>query len=548
MVAHALWLESGLAAPGRALHHFLVTGGAAVPFSPFSWVRFRRPRRPRACRPACDCSTRVAVCAPSVEASKIAFDASGSVRGGVAQVSEPSGTTEGPRLSAIAFVKAEFLHYSGPGDVIGGACGRRSVPGSRAAVRRSEQGHRRARQGPPSSPLIIDSVRETKRHVDSEAREEEARHIHEMNPTVSIIPPQLPRRPAHERSCRRIPVWQACAPGPRSQSSTTPLAPVPRADAQPKTLVVTGYGGRWSEVMKKALVEPFEKTHGVKVEVVTGITTEWVAKLMAAGPDNPPYDVVFGNEPAFPIPRERGFFDKRNETLAPNIKNLYPKALIGDTSLAMFWGASASPTAPTPASRSRRAGRTSGTRRTRASGRRTSSAIRSASTSSSSSRRSSARTTSTSTPGSPAIQAGPAEARGLLRHHREAARAEGGRHRGAPRRGLPRSPEARHPGGLGRRRARASRSSTRSSRSRAARRTRSWRGSSSTPISRPRSSSPSPPSSSGARPTRRSRYPRTWRRRSSTAPADVDKLVLFDWAQVAKQRPQWTEKWNKEMR
>ncbi len=63
-----------------------------------------------------------------------------------------------------------------------------------------------------------------------------------------------------------------------------------------------------------------------------------MAKLLAAGPDNPPYDVLFGNEPAFPIPRERGFFDKRNDALAPNIKNLYPKALIGDTSLAMFWG------------------------------------------------------------------------------------------------------------------------------------------------------------------------------------------------------------------
>ncbi|MEK7838415.1 MAG: extracellular solute-binding protein, partial [candidate division NC10 bacterium] len=46
----------------------------------------------------------------------------------------------------------------------------------------------------------------------------------------------------------------------------------------------------------------------------------------------------FGNEPPFPIPRARGFFEKRNETLAPNIKNLYPKALIGDTSVAMFWG------------------------------------------------------------------------------------------------------------------------------------------------------------------------------------------------------------------
>jgi spermidine/putrescine-binding protein len=116
------------------------------------------------------------------------------------------------------------------------------------------------------------------------------------------------------------------------------LAPHSCGDAQPTTLVVTGYGGRWSEVMKKALVELFEKKHGVKVEIVTGITTEWVAKLLAAGPDNPPYDVVFGNEPAFPIPRERGFFDKRNESLAPNIKNLYAKALIGDTSLAMFWG------------------------------------------------------------------------------------------------------------------------------------------------------------------------------------------------------------------
>ena len=118
---------------------------------------------------------------------------------------------------------------------------------------------------------------------------------------------------------------------------TLTLAPTPPLDAQSKTLVVTGYGGRWSEVMKRALVEPFEKKHGVKVEIVTGITTEWVAKLMAAGPDNPPFDVVMGNEPPFPIPRERGFFEKRNEALAPNIKNVYPKALVGDTSLALFW-------------------------------------------------------------------------------------------------------------------------------------------------------------------------------------------------------------------
>ena len=110
------------------------------------------------------------------------------------------------------------------------------------------------------------------------------------------------------------------------------------AAAQPKpTLVVTGYGGRWSEVMKRALVEPFEKKHNVKVEIVTGITTEWVAKLMAAGPDNPPFDVIVGNEPPLPLPRERGFFDKRNEALAPNIKTVYPKALVGDSAVVLFW-------------------------------------------------------------------------------------------------------------------------------------------------------------------------------------------------------------------
>jgi len=110
-----------------------------------------------------------------------------------------------------------------------------------------------------------------------------------------------------------------------------------QAPAQQKTLVVTGYGGRWSEVMKKALIEPFEKQHGVKIELVTGITTEWVAKLMAGGPDHPPFDVVMGNEPPLPIPRERGFFEPRNLTLAPNIKNVYEKALVGDTSVAIFW-------------------------------------------------------------------------------------------------------------------------------------------------------------------------------------------------------------------
>ena len=85
------------------------------------------------------------------------------------------------------------------------------------------------------------------------------------------------------------------------------------------------------------ITSAFEKKHGVKVEIVTGITTEWVAKLMAAGPYNPPFDVIVGNEPPLPLPRERGFFDKRNEAFASNIKTVYPKAVIGDSGVVLFW-------------------------------------------------------------------------------------------------------------------------------------------------------------------------------------------------------------------
>ncbi len=33
-----------------------------------------------------------------------------------------------------------------------------------------------------------------------------------------------------------------------------------------------------------------------------------------------------------------------------------------------------------------------------------------------------------------------------------------------------------------------------------------------------------------------------------SGPKDVEKLLIFDWAQIAKQRPAWTEKWNRALR
>ena len=33
-----------------------------------------------------------------------------------------------------------------------------------------------------------------------------------------------------------------------------------------------------------------------------------------------------------------------------------------------------------------------------------------------------------------------------------------------------------------------------------------------------------------------------------SGPRDVERLLIFDWAQVARQRPAWTEKWNRALR
>ena len=33
-----------------------------------------------------------------------------------------------------------------------------------------------------------------------------------------------------------------------------------------------------------------------------------------------------------------------------------------------------------------------------------------------------------------------------------------------------------------------------------------------------------------------------------SGPKDVERLFIFDWSQIAQQRPAWTERWNKEIR
>jgi putative spermidine/putrescine transport system substrate-binding protein len=51
--------------------------------------------------------------------------------------------------------------------------------------------------------------------------------------------------------------------------------------AQSKTLYVAAYGGSFEQTMRKDIIPPFEKKHGVKVEYVAGNSTDTLAKLQA---------------------------------------------------------------------------------------------------------------------------------------------------------------------------------------------------------------------------------------------------------------------------
>jgi spermidine/putrescine-binding protein len=77
----------------------------------------------------------------------------------------------------------------------------------------------------------------------------------------------------------------------------------------------------------------------VTVNLSEGLSTEWVAKIKAAGINNPPFDVLICNEPPLPETRKAGFLDKRDTALAPNINNLYDQAPRGEESLILMWGA-----------------------------------------------------------------------------------------------------------------------------------------------------------------------------------------------------------------
>jgi putative spermidine/putrescine transport system substrate-binding protein len=92
------------------------------------------------------------------------------------------------------------------------------------------------------------------------------------------------------------------------------------AAAQEK-IVVTAYGGIWTDSVKKNFVSCFDKSTKAKAEVLTGESADWLARIRA-NPQNPPIHVVtLAEADSFRAAKE-GLLDKITPEKVPNIKDV----------------------------------------------------------------------------------------------------------------------------------------------------------------------------------------------------------------------------------
>jgi len=90
-------------------------------------------------------------------------------------------------------------------------------------------------------------------------------------------------------------------------------------------IVVTSYGGPWEQFLRTEILPGFESETGAKVELAVGLSRDWVAKLRAAGRNNPPYDVVIANTTWVSAVRKEGFFARLALDKVPNLKEVWPE-------------------------------------------------------------------------------------------------------------------------------------------------------------------------------------------------------------------------------
>lgn len=94
------------------------------------------------------------------------------------------------------------------------------------------------------------------------------------------------------------------------------------------TLKVAHFGGTFTEAQKRYVGEPFEQLTGAKVDWIPSRASDNIAKMKARAGLEPPFDVVIFDEPFATIAIEQGLVEKLDPSNLPNLKDLYPQALV----------------------------------------------------------------------------------------------------------------------------------------------------------------------------------------------------------------------------
>lgn len=96
----------------------------------------------------------------------------------------------------------------------------------------------------------------------------------------------------------------------------------PAAARAQSELVVAGYGGSFEQIFKQKLGPAFEKKHNVRINFVSGNSTETLARVQAQK-DNPQIDVTFVDDgPAFQG-GALGLWEPIDAKIVTNLKHLY---------------------------------------------------------------------------------------------------------------------------------------------------------------------------------------------------------------------------------
>lgn len=108
----------------------------------------------------------------------------------------------------------------------------------------------------------------------------------------------------------------------------TPPLPPAQAGATAGKLVITSWGGSWEEFLRKEILPDFEKQFNTKVELSIGLSKDWIASMLSAGPERPPYDVVVTDEVWAVDLRRKGFYAKLPPDKVPYLKDIHPLARV----------------------------------------------------------------------------------------------------------------------------------------------------------------------------------------------------------------------------